>query len=121
MSWTLCTSGAAIAEAGLNANSTIVASGAALAEWSDQAEAAACDLGRYDIVTNFSSLTTNGIKIFQEYVVSYIAQKIIKYDMSGYTSRGEATLMLNLLEDTKAKAKNIIEDDKYKTYLGITV
>lgn len=119
MSWTLCTSGAAIADAGANVNSTIVASGAALADWSDRAESEACDIARSDVVTNFSSLPSSGKEIFQTYCAAWIAQKIIGYEPEAI-GNSAATLRLNILENNIGRVRTLIKDDKQKTYLGIT-
>jgi len=120
MSWTLCASAAAVAKAGLNANSTIAASSAALARWSDEAESSACAVARSDVVTKWTSLTAKGKEIFQKYCTADIAQNIVNYDMSGFTSRNEAIMMLNVLENQKDDAAKIIKEDRNKTYLGIT-
>ena|SRR3990167_2961485 len=119
MPWTLCTSGAAITKAGVNVNATIVASGAALEHWSDEAESSACTLARSDVVTNFGTLTANGKEIFQEYCSGLIAQKIIGYEPEAIGSFS-ATLRINLIEDNITTVANMIKEDKYKTYLGIT-
>lgn len=119
MSWTLCTSGAAINKAGAQANTTIVASGAALAQWSDEAESYACDVARYDIITNYGSLTTAGKYIFQDLASSLVAQKIINYEPEAIGKNG-AALRLNVLENNISKAVNLIKEDKVKTYLAIT-
>ena len=120
MTWTLCTSGAAITKAGANANTVIVASGAALARWSDEAESEASTLARFDVVTGFGTLTANGKQIFQEFCSDRIAQKMIMYDMSGFTSRNEAIMMLNVLENNSDNVSKLIIKDKEKTYLNIT-
>ena len=120
MTWTLCTSGAAITKAGVNVNSTIKASGAALLGWSDEAEAEACTTARSDVVTNYATLTAEGKKILQEFTSSLIAQKMIGYDMSGYTSRYEGETILDILENNIDKKEKQLKDDKNKTYLGIT-
>ena len=119
MAWTLCTSGAAITKAGVNANATIVASGAALSNWSDEAESIVCDIARSDVVTNFASLTTNGKQVFQDYCSSHIAQKIAIYDPLGYSSE-ELNIILNVLENNISNAEKLIRDDKNKTYMGVT-
>jgi len=120
MTWTLCTSGAAIHEAGANANSVVIASGALLKDYSDTAEALVCSQARYDVVTNYGTLTAQGKKIVQDIAASYVAQKIIKYDMSGYTTMNEAITMINILENTIDRNLKLIKDDKIKTYLVIT-
>lgn len=120
MAWTLCTSGSAVAKAGANANSTITASGSALAVWSDEAESYVSSLARVDLVSNYGNLTANGKQILNELTSSLIAEKIIMYDMSGYTSRGEASMMLNVIENNIVRNISLIKEDKIKTYLGAT-
>jgi len=120
MTWTFCTSGAAIAKAGLNANSTITASGAALANWSDEAEAYVNALSRVDLVTAYASLTAEGKKIADVIASSHIAQQIIAYDMAGYTSRLEAQTMLDVLENNIDRNTKLIKEGKVKTYLAAT-
>ena len=120
MSWTLCTSGAAVVKAGANADSGIATSGAILAQWSDDVENEICALTRKDIITNYGSLTSNGKQMLGRLAASKIAQEIIVYDASGFTSRFEAELMLDKLENDIRKIESIIKDDKHKTYLGIT-
>lgn len=100
MSWTLCTSGQAILKAGANANSTIVASGASLALWSTEAEGRICAETHTDFVTNYSSYNSQIQGALQEAASSLIGIKIINYDMGGYTSRQEATTMLDVNNDT---------------------
>jgi len=124
MTWTLCTSGSAIAKAGKNAYPTLVSyagtSKTILDGWSDDAEGFASSVARVDLVTNFTSLTTNGKQIISELVSSHIAQKIVHYDMSSYTNRGEATQMLNVLENNIVKTTSLIKEGKIKSYLGAT-
>ena len=119
MSWTLCTSGAAIVKAGANVNTTIVASGAVLADWSDEAENLACAFARSDVVTNFASLTTNGKEVLQDFCSSHIGQKIINYEPEAIGKSG-SVIRLNILENNIERIKKILVEDKNKTYLGIT-
>jgi len=119
MTWTLCTSGAAIAKAGANVNTTIVASGAALANWSDEAESLACSYARSDVVSNFSGLTANGKQVLQEFCASHIAEKIISYQPES-VGKSSATLRLNVLENNIIESKKLLIEDRNKTYLGIT-
>lgn len=99
MSWTLCTSGAAIYKAGANVSSSVI-SGAILADWSNKAEAYINAATGYDWTTNYASLQTNYKYILDDLCASIIARNMINYDMSGYTSRQEATTMLDVLTDT---------------------
>jgi len=120
MSWTLCTSGAAIIKAGTGASTTIVGSGAALAEMSDEVEAFICDALRVDVVTNYGSLTSNGKKLLGRLAASMIAQDMVDYDTTGYNSAREAELKLDKLENDISKALKLLEDDKVKAYLQAT-
>lgn len=119
MSWTFCTSGAAIAKAGINVNSTIAASGAALATWCDDAEALINNTARVDLVTDYANLTTNGKKILGAIAASYIAQQIINYEPEAI-GIGGASLRLNILENNIQQGLKQIEEDKIKTYLAAT-
>ena len=119
MSWTLCTSGAAIAKAGANVNTTIIASGTVLANWSDEAESLACSIARSNVVGNYSSLTANGKQVFQILCTNYIAEQIIGYQPEALGSSSAAT-RINVLENNIVKVSNVIKEDKNKTYLGIT-
>ncbi len=97
MSWDLCTSGSAVAKAGLNANSDIITSGSILAKWSDEAEGTVCMKTRRDWVATAGG--TQVMKAVGGAVSGLIAMKIVSYDMSGYTSRIEAQTVLDVLKD----------------------
>lgn len=120
MTWTFCTSGAAINKAGANANSTIVASGAALTNWCDEAEAFICSEARVDLVTDYSNLTANGKHILQQLCSDIIGQQIVGYDMGGYVDRREAETILDILENRIRRNISLITNDNIKTYLGAT-
>jgi len=120
MSWTLCTSAAAIAKAGNFANATIVASGATLAKWSDEAEGELTCYTRYDIITNYSGLATYVKNAISTWCSSKIAQKIIAYDMSGFFSR-QAETLLDVLEHECDKVRDLLKDEKYGNFMGVSV
>lgn len=111
MSWTLCTSGAAIVKAGAYANSDIQTSGAILAAWSDEAEGRICAECHTDFVTNPpSEAVISGA--LQDVCSAMIAKKMIAYDMTGYTSTREAESMLDILDDDVNKGLIILKDKK---------
>ena len=120
MAWTLCTSGAAVNKAGVNANSTITASGAALENWSDEVENEIATLARSDVIGNYANLTTNGKQVIGKLCSSMIAQNIVSYDKTGYLTMSEADQILNVLENDIRRIIPLITEDKNKTYLGIT-
>ena len=119
MSWTLHTSGGAIATAGANVNSDIVASGSILAIWSNEAESLCCNASRVDFITNYGSLTSAGKNILSTICDAYVAQKIINYEPAAIGTT-EASLRLNVLQNQINTGLNQIEGDKVKTYLNAT-
>jgi hypothetical protein len=118
MSWTLCTSGAIVKKAGINANSTAVASNALLVNFYDEAEAIVNTLTRKDWVANYSNVTTNFQKILASAVSSKAAMMVISYDMSGYTSRLEAQTMLDVLRDDFIQNIDSLKDEKNKEVMN---
>ena len=110
MSWTLCTSGAAMFKAGKNAN----ISGAALADWSDQAEAFICTDSRYDWITNYSSIKSTFKPALADLASDIIASKIVNFDMSNYTNVREATTVLDVLRDNIERALKNLREDQYR-------
>lgn len=110
MSFTLTTSLAIIRKAGLGANTTIVASGAAIQNWCDQAESEFCGLTRKDWITDYASIATNLKPMIEDAVSGFAAIKVIQYDMSGYTSRTEAQTLLDVLTDNNMKIVNQLKD-----------
>lgn len=109
MSWTLCTSGSAIAKAGAHANSTIIASGSVLAVWSDEAEGRVCAECHTDFVTNYADFETQIQNALSDATSSLIASKIVCYDPTGYLAR-EADLIMNFNDELYSKAMSILKD-----------
>lgn len=118
MSWTLCSSYAAIVMAGKQANSSIVASAARLAEWSDNAESIICATARKDIITAFTTMTASGKYVVQEIAAALVAEQIIGYDVSGDTERA-AEFKTDILENKIRRGLALISDDKARAYLGL--
>lgn len=99
MAWTLTTSGSAVLAAGVNANSTITASGTALTYWSNEAEGKICAEGHYDFIANYSSLDTPIQNALADICSALIAINIVKYDPSGYSNAREAETLLDVLDN----------------------
>ena len=112
MSWTLTTSGAAIAKGGANANSTITASGSVLAKWSDHAEGYIVAACRRDWVGSYTSVDSDIQLILSDVCSSHIAKQIITYDMSGFVNLAEAQTMLNVQDDIIIRGIEILKDFK---------
>lgn len=103
MAFTLCTSGAATAKAGVNVSTTIKADATALDNYSDQAEGEIVTKTRKNYVTQFANLSTAVKGILNDISSSLIAMKMINFDMSGYTSKREAETMLDVNDEIVSK------------------
>ena len=112
MSFTLCTSGQIVMKAGANVNSDAAISGLLLSAFSDQAEGTINSMSREDWVTNYSGLNANSRQILNEIASNLGAIYLIAYDMSGYTSRGEAESMITVLRDAVLRGMSLIRDKK---------
>lgn len=110
MSFIFCSSQAIIRKAGLNANSTIIASGAAISDFSDYAESLINNQLRYNFSDTYSTLNTDVKRILDDVASSLGAMQLIAYDMSGYTSRAEAQTMLDLQRDTAERGLQLLKD-----------
>ena len=117
MSFTLCTSGAITIKAGANVNSTAATSGTILEQVSNEAEALANNMARYDWVSNYASLDTNSKVILGEVTSNLAAAYLIAYDMSGYTNIGEAESMITILRDGALRGLSLLRDKKTEEFL----
>lgn len=107
MSWVLCTSGSAVAKAGVHCSS-ISGSATFMAKWSDEAEGYIEIATNTAWVSNYASLGT-GIKgIVGNVCAALIAQEIIKYDTTGYLTR-EADTLLNVNDEIITKGIKMLE------------
>jgi hypothetical protein len=113
----LCTSDDVIRRAGVNANATI-ASFAYTNDYIKTAEGKICLDTRYNWTASYAIISTIGKEILREATASKAAIDVINDDMSGYTSRQEALIMINVLwakySDVVSK---IIKDNKYKDFI----
>ena len=105
---TLCTLADATAKAGLNADSTAT-NEALVSEYVLEAE------GEINAESNnnwnglYGALSDDVKYILTNIVSSLAAIKIIRYDMSGYTSREEAETMMDSLRDDAIRNKEILK------------
>lgn len=109
MAWTLGTSGAAIARAGENANSTIVTSGATLEKWSDEAEGFLCLQGHTDFVTGYANYDTQIKNALSRAHSALVASDIAAYSPNSYTA-DEWNAIMNYNDETYTKALALIKD-----------
>lgn len=120
MSFTLCTSGAIVIKAGAGVASGASISPSILEQFSNEAEGFINSATRYDWVTNYASVGSNYKPILADVASCLAACYLIAYDMSGYTSRGEAESLINVLHDKAIRIIEILRDDKVKTKMGIS-
>lgn len=114
MAWTFCTSGQAIAKAGANANSDIIASGSTLLAWSNEAEGAILTETRFDFLGNYANLQDHVKNTLQETTAAYIAEQIISYDLDSYGNRTAETMLDFLHQQLIRNLKNL-KDSKSQT------
>jgi hypothetical protein len=114
---TLCSQADVAKLAGANCSSVSV-SEAYTNVYIKEAEGKICLDTRYDWVTNYASVSTIGKEILRQATACPAAIDVIEYDMSGFTSRQEALIMVNILwakySDIVAK---IVKDNNYKDFI----
>jgi hypothetical protein len=81
------------------------------------AEGTLCANSRYDWVTNYTSVSTIGKEFLRDVCSSLAAIYVINYDMSGYTSRVEAQVMLDVNWTIVREGLNLLRDDKYRAFV----
>lgn len=114
MTMTLTTSGAIVLKAGAGANAALIISGAALEKFALQAEAVLNAATRKDWVAGYGGVGANFKAILDDTCSDLAAMKIISYDMSGYSSKSEATTMLDFLKDNSTRNIEVLKDEKNK-------
>jgi len=83
-----------------------------------EAEGKICLDARYNWVSNYASVSTIGKEILRDAVSCLAAVDVINYNMSGFTSRQEALIMINVLWARYREIVNqIIKDNKYKDFI----
>ena len=102
--------------AGANASSTSVAE-AYTNVYIKEAEGLLCAKSRYDWVTNYASISTIGKEILRDAVASYAAVKVVLYDMSGFSSRQEALIMINILWACWSETYRLVGEYNYKEFI----
>ena len=109
MSFTLTTSGAAILKAGIDVNSDLAISGAAMANFSDQAEGDIVVKTRRNWVTAYATLPDSIKQTLDDACSSKMAKAMISYDMGNYNSTLEATTLLDVNDDIYGKAVSTLK------------
>ena len=110
--FTLCTSEAIVIKGGANASSTAIASAAILQQFSNDAEGFVCTATRFDWITNYSAVASFAKLLLADATSNLAGKQLIAYDMSGYTGRGEAEDMINVLHDRALDAITLLKNYK---------
>jgi len=114
MTWTLCSSNAAIHQAGAHANAVCIASASILSDYSDAAEGFVCMECHTDFVTNYSGLNTQIKNAITAAVSSIVAMDIVSYDPRGYLTR-EADMIMNKCYERYASAMKYLSIKQNQT------
>lgn len=115
---TIVTSAEMVFMAGENVDAT----GSVEANWNYlafYAEAYLSNLVKYDIVTNWGTLTANYKYLFTEWAARFAATQLIAYNMSGYTSRVEAEDMINVHFARMEKIESILNDSSIQDFQSV--
>lgn len=113
---TLCGQTDVAKKAGANASATSVAE-AYTNVYIKEAEGLLSAVSRYDWVTNYASVSTIGKEILRDAVASYAAVKVLNYDMSGFTSRQEALIMVNILWACWTETFKLMKENNYRDFI----
>ncbi len=84
-----------------------------------QAEAYLSNLVKYDIATNWASLSTVYRQMFSEWAARYCAKVLIAYNMAGFTSRQEAENMINVHVYRMDKIEEILRDASVQDFMAV--
>jgi len=82
-----------------------------------QAESTINVATRYNWSDVYAALDTDVKGILKEAASNLAAIYVIQFDMSGFTTRGEAESMVNILRDGALRAISILKDIKAQTFV----
>jgi hypothetical protein len=118
MAFTLCSSQAIIRKAGKGANTTIIASGAALQDWSEQADGFICTASRNNWVDTYATANADVKGVLTEAASNLAAIYVVNYDMASYASRIEAEDSVNILRDAALRGISVLRDKKQQDFIS---
>ena len=124
MTTTFCISGAVIKKAGLNINNNLSAgtlylsgSNFIIDTWINDAESIINIQTRRNWIDIYDDLNPDVKDILRDAASSLAAINCINFDMGGYTSRAEATTMLNVLRDQFIRDIEILKDKDNQAFI----
>lgn len=113
----LTQSGAVLTKAGAGANTTLTGDSDVTNSLIAQAEGYINAMTRYNWNDNYAALNTDVKSVLEEAASNLAAVYLINYDTSGYTSRGEAELMINVLLFRANQNIEVLKDKKGETFV----
>jgi len=84
-----------------------------------QAEAYLSNLVKFDVATNWASISTVYRQMLSEWAARYAATALISYNMAGYTSRVEAEDMINIHIFRMNQIHKLLEDASVQDFMGV--
>ena len=111
-----CSGAHVIRKAGANASATAI-SEAYYNDFIAQAESYINNITRKNWSDIYSSLNTDVKETLREIASNIAATYVINYDMSGYTSRAEAELMIKVLLKRANDSIKVLVDQKVETFI----
>ena len=111
---TLCVSGGVVLKAGTNSK---LLTEAQFEELINQAEGFISAQARYDYVTNYASISDIGKQLLEDTCTSKAAMFVINNDMSGFSSRTEAQVMLDVNNSQVVDNINLLRDADFKQFV----
>lgn len=117
MTFNLASSGSIVRAAGKNVNTDAATSGAILQQLSNQAEHYFNFYTRYNFSSNASALYPSASAAIEMAVANLAACGLIRHDMSGYTTRGEAEDMIQHLTFEAKNVMDLAKDDTHRKFL----
>lgn len=111
-----CTTQEVQDKAGANASTTANVE-AYINRYVAQAESLINVATRYNWSDKYSTLNNDVKKILSEVASNLAAIYVITFDMSGFTSRGEAESMVTILRDAALRGISILRDIKAQSFM----
>ena len=116
MSYTLVSSYAITNKAGVNCNSTAVASGALIQMFAEQAEGEFCMKTRKDWITDWAGISAPIQQAISKGVSARAGMMLLSYDPSGYTSLAEAQTIADMLNDEFSQVVKDLKDKENQSF-----
>ena len=85
----------------------------------DYANAYLSSLLKFDVLTNWATITANYKNILTEWAARFAGNQLIAFNMAGYTSRVEAEDMVNINIFRMQEIEKILNDSSVQDFIGV--